>query len=160
MRRASWKPLGMIVTRLPWMAQSLALWNRLIRYASEASCRASMDVLWKQIPIFFKTSWVISLTRHWKGAFPSNRSVPFWYFCISRRAAVSSSWAIAMRLLHTSIFLTKTLDSSIPCDHRCMGLPRGHCIGNPCSHCIQMHTWSLPPIDLCAVCLVLDIVDW
>jgi len=48
MRRASWMSLGMMVTRLAWMAQRLVSSKRPTRYASDASWRARMAEDWKR----------------------------------------------------------------------------------------------------------------
>lgn len=45
---ASWMSLGMIVTRLAWMAQRLVSSNSPTRYASAASCNASTAWLWNR----------------------------------------------------------------------------------------------------------------
>ena len=56
------------------------------RYASEASCRARIAVLWKRKSVL--KSWAISRTRRWKGNLRINKSVLFWYLRISRSATV------------------------------------------------------------------------
>ncbi|KAF8733140.1 hypothetical protein HU200_015513 [Digitaria exilis] len=66
MRRASWMSLGMMVTRLAWMAQRLVSSKSPTRYASAASCR----------------------TRRWNGSLRMSSSVLFWYLRISRSATV------------------------------------------------------------------------
>ncbi|CAL9058230.1 unnamed protein product [Musa banksii] len=86
MRRASWISLGMIVTRLAWMAQRLVSSKRPTRYASAASCSAATAELWKRRSVL--KSWAISRTRRWNGSFRMSSSVLFWYFRISRRATV------------------------------------------------------------------------
>ena len=74
--------LGLMVTRLPWIAHRLTFSNIVTRNASEASCRARMAVLWKRsvLSIF----WATSLTKRWKGSFLIKSSVNFWYFRIWR----------------------------------------------------------------------------
>ena len=47
-RRASWMSLGMIVTRLAWIAHKLVSSNRPTRYASDASCSAITADDWKR----------------------------------------------------------------------------------------------------------------
>ncbi|PNH03640.1 hypothetical protein TSOC_010279 [Tetrabaena socialis] len=60
--------LGMMVTRLAWMA------HRLV-----SSKRPTRSVL---------KSWAISRTRRWKGSLRMSSSVLFWYLRISRSATV------------------------------------------------------------------------
>ncbi|KAJ1452428.1 hypothetical protein M885DRAFT_526985 [Pelagophyceae sp. CCMP2097] len=86
MRRASWMSLGMMVTRLAWMAHKLVSSKRPTRYASEASCRARMAVDWKRRSVL--KSCAISRTSRWKGSLRMRSSVDFWYLRISRRATV------------------------------------------------------------------------
>ncbi|CAA6675081.1 unnamed protein product [Spirodela intermedia] len=76
MRRASWISLGMIVTRLAWIAQRFVSSKSPTRYASAASWRADT------------ASCAISLTRRWNGSFRISSSVLFWYLRISLRATV------------------------------------------------------------------------
>jgi len=45
---ARWTSLGMIVTRLAWMAHKLVSSKSPTRYASAASCKASTAWLWKR----------------------------------------------------------------------------------------------------------------
>merc|ERR1719361_579959 len=85
-RRASWMSLGMMVTRLAWMAQRLVSSKRLTRYASLASWRARMALDWKRRS--FLKSWAISRTRRWNGSLRMRSSVDFWYLRISRSATV------------------------------------------------------------------------
>ena len=78
MRRASWMSLGMMVTRLAWMAHRLVSSNRPTRYASEASCSASTADDWKRRSVL--KSCAISRTRRWNGSLRMSSSVDFWYF--------------------------------------------------------------------------------
>ena len=78
--------LGMMVTRLAWMAHKFVSSKSPTRYASEASCRAITAELWKRRSVL--KSWAISLTRRWKGSFLMSSSVDFWYLRISLRATV------------------------------------------------------------------------
>ena len=48
MRRASWMSLGMIVTRLAWIAQRFVSSKRPTRYASAASWSARTAEPWKR----------------------------------------------------------------------------------------------------------------
>lgn len=48
MRRANFMSVGMMVTRLAWMAHKLTSSNRMARYASLASCIAWIAALWKR----------------------------------------------------------------------------------------------------------------
>ena len=86
MRRASWMSLGMMVTRLAWIAHRLVSSKRPTRYASEASCRATTADDWKRRSVL--KSWAISRTRRWNGSLRIRSSVDFWYLRISRRATV------------------------------------------------------------------------
>ncbi|KAK9670692.1 hypothetical protein RND81_13G218600 [Saponaria officinalis] len=78
--------LGMMVTRLAWMAHRLVSSNRPTRYASAASWRANTAWLWKRRSVL--KSWAISRTSLWKGSFLMSSSVLFWYLRISRSATV------------------------------------------------------------------------
>ena len=84
MRLASWMSLGMMVTRLAWMAARLVSSNRPTRYASAASCSASTAEDWKRRSVL--KSWAISLTRRWKGSLRISSSVDFWYLGERQRA--------------------------------------------------------------------------
>ncbi|XBI07831.1 hypothetical protein VPH35_135671 [Triticum aestivum] len=86
MRRASWMSLGMMVTRLAWMAQRLVSSNSPTRYASAASCSADTAELWNRRSVL--KSCAISRTRRWKGSLRMSSSVLFWYLRISRSATV------------------------------------------------------------------------
>ncbi|XBI07439.1 hypothetical protein VPH35_135345 [Triticum aestivum] len=86
MRRASWMSLGMMVTRLAWMAHRLVSSNSPTRYASAASWSAETAEDWKRRSVL--KSWAISRTRRWKGSLRMSSSVLFWYLRISRRATV------------------------------------------------------------------------
>ncbi|KAF2925317.1 hypothetical protein DAI22_06g043200 [Oryza sativa Japonica Group] len=86
MRRASWMSLGMMVTRLAWMAHRLVSSKSPTRYASAASCSAATAELWKRRSVL--KSWAISRTRRWKGSLRMSSSVLFWYLRISRSATV------------------------------------------------------------------------
>ncbi|OQU87918.1 hypothetical protein SORBI_3003G367401 [Sorghum bicolor] len=66
MRRASWMSLGMMVTRLAWMAQRLV--------SSKSPTSAATAELWKR--------------RRWNGSLRISSSVLFWYLRISRSATV------------------------------------------------------------------------
>jgi hypothetical protein len=79
--RASITSLGMMVMRFAWMAHKLVSSNNPMRYASEASWRASTAVLWKQQSDL--KSWATSHTKHWNGALLIKRSADFWYLRIS-----------------------------------------------------------------------------
>ena len=72
-----------------WMVHRLKSSRRLTRYASEASCRATMAPLWNRMFILPR-SWAISLTSRWNGSFWMSSSVNFWYRQISRSATVPS----------------------------------------------------------------------
>jgi hypothetical protein len=78
--------LGMMVTRLAWIAQRLVSSNSEVRYASDASCRAMMACDWKRRSVL--KSWATSRTRRWKGSLRIRSSVDFWYLRISRSATV------------------------------------------------------------------------
>ena len=86
MRRASCMSLGMMVTRLAWIAQRLVSSKRPTRYASEASCRAITAEDWNLKSVL--KSWAISRTSLWKGNLRIRSSVDFWYRLISLRATV------------------------------------------------------------------------
>lgn len=85
-RRASWISLGMIVTRLAWIAHKLVSSKRPTRYASLASWSARTAVDWNRKSVL--KSCAISRTRRWKGALRMSKSVLFWYLRISRSATV------------------------------------------------------------------------
>merc|ERR550514_2648607 len=75
-RRASWMSLGMMVTRLAWMAHRLVSSKRPTRYASEASWSATTADDWKRRSVL--KSCAISRTRRWKGSLRMSSSVDFW----------------------------------------------------------------------------------
>ncbi|XP_062348512.1 uncharacterized protein LOC134043796 [Cinclus cinclus] len=70
MRRASWMSLGMMVTRLAWMAHS-----------------AMTAELWKRRSVL--KSCAISRTRRWKGSLRISSSVDFWNANIQSCAAMA-----------------------------------------------------------------------
>ena len=70
--------LGMIVTRLAWMAHKLVSSKSPTRYASAASCSARMACDWKRRSVL--KSCAISRTRRWNGSLRMSSSVDFWYF--------------------------------------------------------------------------------
>ena len=78
MRRASWMSLGMIVTRLAWMAHKLVSSNKPTKYASDASWRARTAEPWKRRSVL--KSCAISRTRRWNGSLRMSSSVDFRYF--------------------------------------------------------------------------------
>ncbi|OQU86287.1 hypothetical protein SORBI_3003G065001 [Sorghum bicolor] len=78
MRRASWMSLGMMVTRLAWMAQ------RLVSSKSPTSAATAED--WNRRSVL--KSCAISRTSRWNGSFRISSSVLFWYLRISRSATV------------------------------------------------------------------------
>nr|DAD22016.1 TPA_asm: hypothetical protein HUJ06_023479 [Nelumbo nucifera] len=57
---ASWMSLGIMVTRLAWIAQRFVSSKRPTRYASAASCNARTAWLWKRRSVL--KSWAISRT--------------------------------------------------------------------------------------------------
>ncbi|XBH97546.1 hypothetical protein VPH35_127201 [Triticum aestivum] len=128
MRRASWMSLGMMVTRLAWMAQRLVSSKRPTRYASAASWSAETAEDWKRRSVL--KSWAISRTRRWKGSLRMSSSVLFWYLRISRRATVPGRKRCG--------FLTPPVAGA---DLRA-ALVASCFLG------------ALPPVDLRAVCLV------
>ena len=75
-RLANWMSLGMMVTRLVWIAHRLASSNSLTRYASTASWRHSIATDWNRRSVL--KSWVISLTNLWKGSLRIRSAVFFW----------------------------------------------------------------------------------
>ncbi|RCV33606.1 hypothetical protein SETIT_7G095400v2 [Setaria italica] len=128
MRRASWMSLGMMVTRLAWIAQRLVSSNSPTRYASAASCSAATAEDWNRRSVL--KSCAISRTRRWKGSLRISSSVLFWYLRISRSATVPGRkrWG----------FLTPPVAGA---DLRA-ALVASCFLG------------ALPPVDLRAVCLV------
>ncbi|KAK4828974.1 hypothetical protein QYF61_001595 [Mycteria americana] len=68
MRRASWMSLGMMVTRLAWMAQRLV--------SSKSPTSAITAELWKRRSVL--KSCAISRTSRWKGSLRISSSVDFW----------------------------------------------------------------------------------
>lgn len=68
--------VGMMVTRLAWMAHRLVSSNRPTRYASLASCSAITAELWKRRSVL--KSWAISRTSRWNGSLRMSSSVDFW----------------------------------------------------------------------------------
>ena len=78
-----------MVTLLAWMAQRLQSSNKCTSTSSVASCRASnASAVHRKGSCRGVRSKVISRTSREKGSFRISRSVDFWYFLISRRAAV------------------------------------------------------------------------
>ena len=75
-RLASWMSLGMMVTRLAWIAHRLASSNNPTRYASVASWRHSIAADWNRRSVLI--SWAISLTTLWKGNFLMSSAVLPW----------------------------------------------------------------------------------
>ncbi|KAK8448795.1 hypothetical protein SEVIR_7G103250v4 [Setaria viridis] len=128
MRRASWMSLGMIVTRLAWMAHRLVSSNRPTRYASAASCSAATAEDWNRRSVL--KSCAISRTSRWNGSFRIRSSVLFWYLRISRSATVPGRnlWG----------FFTPPVAGA---DLRAALV----------ASCLR---GALPPVDLRAVCLV------
>merc|ERR1712072_1370432 len=86
MRRASCMSLGMMGTRLAWMAQRLVSSKSPTMYASAASWRARTAEDWN-LRSFLK-SLAISLTSLWNGSFLMRSSVDFWNLLMSLRATV------------------------------------------------------------------------
>jgi len=125
--------LGMIVTRLAWIAHKLVSSKRPTRYASDASWRARMAVDWNRRSVL--KSCAISLTNLWNGSFRMSKSVLFWYFLISRRATVPG--------LYLCGFFTPPL---VGADFRA-ALVASCFLG------------AFPPVDLRAVCLVRAILN-
>ena len=132
-RRASWMSLGMIVTRLAWIAQRLVSSKSETRYDSEASWSARMAVPWKRRSDL--KSWAISRTRRWNGSLRMSRSVDFWYLRISRSATVPGRYRCG--------FLTPPV---VGADLRAALV----------ASCLR---GALPPVDLRAVCLVRAILS-
>lgn len=71
--RASCRSLGMMVTRLAWIAHRFVSSKSPTRYDSAASCSARTAWLWNLRSLLY--SWAISLTRRWKGSFLIKSSV-------------------------------------------------------------------------------------
>ena len=86
MRLASWMSLGIMVTRLAWIAHRLVSSNNPTMYASQASWMANTACDWKRRSDLYSVA--ISLTRRWKGNLRMRSSVLFWNFLISLRATV------------------------------------------------------------------------
>merc|ERR1719493_533060 len=120
--------LGMMVTRLAWMAQRVVSSKSPTREASEASWRAITAEDWKRRSVL--KSWAISLTRRWNGSLRMRSSVDFWYLRISRRATVPG--------LYLWGFLTPPVAGA---DFRAAFV----------ANCFL---GALPPVDLRAVCFV------
>ena len=133
-RRASWISLGMMVTRLAWIAHKFVSSKSLTRYASADSCKPSNAVALKRTSCL--KSWEISLTSLWSGSFWINKSVLFWYLRISRSATVPGRylWGFLTPPDDGDFFLAAFVASCL----------RG----------------AFPPVDFRAVCLVLAIVVW
>ena len=85
-RRASCMSLGVMVTRLAWIAARLVSSNRPTRYASLALWSARIACDWNLRSVL--KSCATSRTRRWNGRFRHRSSVPFWYLRISRSATV------------------------------------------------------------------------
>ena len=128
-RRASWMSLGMMVTRLAWMAHRFVSSKRPTRYASDASCRAITAEDWNLRSVL--KSWAISLTNLWKGSLRIKSSVDFWYLLISLKATVPGLylWGFLTPPVAGADFLAALVASCF----------RG----------------AFPPVDFLAVCLVL-----
>merc|ERR1740117_1467918 len=84
--RASCMSLGMMVTRLAWIAQRLVSSKRPTMQASEASWRARTAELWKRRSCL--KAEAMSRTSLWKGSLRMRSSVDFWNLRISRRETV------------------------------------------------------------------------
>ncbi len=127
-RRANWISLGMIVTRLAWIAHRLVSSNSPTKYASDASCNAKTAELWNRRSVL--KSWAISLTNLWKGSLRIKSSVDFWYLRISRRATVPGLylWGFFTPPVAGADFLAAFV-----------------------ANCFL---GALPPVDFLAVCLV------
>ena len=90
--------LGIIVTPLACIVQRLASSMRPTIYASEASCRHKIVLLWK-CKSYLPTSRAIWWTNCKKESFQIRSSVLFWNCQISSRATVPSQY---FSLLHLS----------------------------------------------------------
>lgn len=86
-RRASWRSLGIMVTRFAWIAHKLQSSKRCTRKSSVASWIARrLSAVYRKGS--GETSLEISRTRRQNGAFRIKSSVLFWNFRISFRASV------------------------------------------------------------------------
>ena len=90
--------LGIIVTLLVCMVQRLASSMRPTTYASAASCRHIMVLLWK-CKSYLPTSRAISQTSCEKGSFLIRSSVFFWNHQISQRATVPGQYFLGFLTL-------------------------------------------------------------
>ena len=93
--------LGIIVHHLVCIAQRLLSLNKLIRYASLASCKAMTTVPWNLIPLM--NCWPISWTSLMNGSFLISSSMLFWYFLISHKASVPGQYLL---LCFSSVFFS------------------------------------------------------
>ena len=86
-----------MVWRLQWMAMWLTISNMCTKKCSLASCKASRAVDWKRY-CCRSCNHTTSLTRRWNGNFLISRSVPIWYFLISRSATVPGLNLLGLRM--------------------------------------------------------------
>ena len=77
--------LGIIVTRLPWIAQRFESSNKPTKWASAASCNANIADACQRYATLVIVSWS-SRTNRANGNRRSRRSVDCWYLLISLRA--------------------------------------------------------------------------
>ena len=101
--QANCMSLGIIVHCLVCIAQRLLSSNKLIRYASLASCKAMTAVPWNLIPVM--NCWPISWTSLMNGSFLISSSLLFWYFLISHKASVPGQLSPLVLLLHLFLYL-------------------------------------------------------
>lgn len=90
MRRAKWMSLGMMVTRLAWMAHRFVCSNSPTKYASEASCSAATADDWNRRCVL--KSCAMSRTSGWNGSLRMRSSVVFWYRRMSGNGTVAGRY--------------------------------------------------------------------
>ena len=98
MQRANWISLGIIVTHFAYMVQRLVSSMRPTKYASAASCRHIMALLWK-CRSYLPTSRAISQTSREKGSFLIRSLVLFLNCQISQRATVPGQYFLVFLTL-------------------------------------------------------------
>ena len=93
-RMASFISDGNSVTRFAWLMQRTESWKTPTRYASLASCNASIVNCWNRKPLIPGKFLATSRTSRLNGIFLIIKSVDFWYRLISRIATVPGRYLV------------------------------------------------------------------
>ncbi|KAF8662187.1 hypothetical protein HU200_056384 [Digitaria exilis] len=126
--------LGMMVTRLAWMAQRLVSSKR----------PTSTAWLWKRRSVL--KSWAISRTRRWKGSLRIRSSVLFWYLRISRSATVPGLylWGFFTPPVVGADFLAACTKSSANAGRREEGSGEAWAAGDAWTEAVSCDRWGSP----------------